>query len=56
MVEIYPETIVPVSVVGLVTKLAGLAGANRMGALVDVWPRLELLRCTIAVQKVGLYG
>lgn len=52
VVDIFPTTIVPASLVGLTTKLAGLVFANQMGGLVDIYPRLQLIRWTIAAQKV----
>lgn len=52
MIEIFRDTLVTASLVGLVTKLAGLLFSGYMGGLVDALPRLSLIRWTICAEKV----
>ena len=53
MVEAFGDTLIPVSLVGLVSTLAGLLGSGYVGGLVDSLPRLEFVRSVILLSKVG---
>ena len=50
----FPDTLVPVSLVGLCTKAVGLTFSGWVGGQVDVTPRLALVRRAIVCQKVSL--
>lgn len=52
VIEVFKDTLVPASLVGLMTKLAGLIFSGYMGGLVDHYPRLSLIRSIIAAEKV----
>lgn len=54
VIEVFKDTLVPASLVGLLTKLAGLVFSGYMGGLVDKYPRLPLIRTAIGVEKVCL--
>ena len=54
VVQIFPDTLVPVSLVGLCTKSVGLSFSGWVGGLVDVTPRLAFVRRAIVCQKVSL--
>lgn len=53
VIEVFKDTLVPASLVGLLTKLAGLIFSGYMGGLVDHYPRLPLIRSIIAAEKVS---
>jgi hypothetical protein len=53
VIEVFRDTLVPASLVGLATKLTGLILSGHMGGLVDRYPRLQLIRCVIAAEKVS---
>lgn len=53
VIEVFKDTLVPASLVGLLTKLAGLMFSGYMGGLVDKYPRLSLVRATIGAEKVS---
>ena len=52
VIEVFKDTLVPASLVGLLTKLAGLVLSGYMGGLVDHYSRLPLIRSVIAAEKV----
>lgn len=53
VIEVFKDTLVPASLVGLLTQLAGLVFSGYMGGLVDKYPRLPLVRATIGAEKVS---
>ena len=52
MIEVYKDTLVPASLVGLFSKFAGLLLSGYIGGLVDSTPRLRLVRVCISAEKV----
>lgn len=52
VIEVYRDTLVPASLVGLFSKLAGLLLSGYVGSLVDRTPRLRFVRIAIATEKV----
>lgn len=52
VIEIFRDTLVPASLVGLFTKLVGLIFSGSVGGLVDSLPRLPLIRWSICAEKV----
>lgn len=53
VVEIFKDTLAPASLVGLVSKLVGLACSGRIGGLIDRTPRIRFVRATIAIHEVS---
>lgn len=53
VIEVFPDTLVPASLVGLATKAAGLALSATVGGLVDTTARLPFVRWAIVCQKVS---
>lgn len=51
LIEVFTDSLVPASLVGFGTKLAGLALSGSVGGLVDRYPRLWFVRRAIAAQK-----
>lgn len=51
LIEVFTDSLVPASLVGFGTKLAGLVLSGSVGELVDRYPRLWLIRRAIAAQK-----
>lgn len=54
VIEVYGETLVPMSLVGLFKTLAGMAFAGWIGDLVDVTPRLKFMQFAIGAEKVSI--
>jgi len=54
VIQVFPDTLVPVSLVGLCTKAVGLTFSGWVGGQVDVTPRLAFVRRAIVGQKVSL--
>ena len=52
VIEVYRDTLVPASLVGLFSKLAGLLLSGYIGSLVDATPRLRFARLAIISEKV----
>lgn len=51
LIEVFTDSLVPASLVGFGTKLAGLALSGSIGGLVDQHPRLWFIRRAILAQK-----
>lgn len=51
LIEVFTDSLVPASLVGFGTKLAGLALSGSVGGLVDRYPRLWFVRRAIGAQK-----
>ncbi|KAK1925025.1 Ferroporti-1 [Papiliotrema laurentii] len=51
LIEVYRDTLVPASLVGLFSKCAGLLFSGYIGGLVDTTPRLQLVRLAISAEK-----
>lgn len=51
LIEVFTDSLVPASLVGFGTKLAGLVLSGSVGGLVDRYPRLWFVRRAIAAQK-----
>lgn len=56
VIEVFKDTLVPASLVGLFTKLTGLLLSGYVGGLVDRVRRLRLVRLAIGAEKVGSPG
>jgi hypothetical protein len=54
VIQVLPDTLVPVSLVGLCTKAVGLTFSGWVGGQVDITPRLAFIRRAIVCQKVRL--
>ena len=52
VIEVYRDTLVPASLVGLFSKLSGLLLSGYIGSLVDITPRLRFARLAIVSEKV----
>jgi iron-regulated transporter 1 len=52
VIEVYRDTLVPASLVGLFAKLTGLLLSGHIGGLVDSTPRLPFVRWALGVEKV----
>lgn len=52
VIEVYRDTLVPASLVGLFAKLTGLLLSGHIGGLVDSAPRLPFVRWALGVEKV----
>jgi len=52
VIEVYRDTLVPASLVGLFSKLAGLLLSGHIGGLVDSTPRLRFVRIAIGSEKI----
>lgn len=53
VIEIFEDTLAPASLVGLMSKLVGLACSGHVGGLIDRTPRLKFVRALIAIHKVS---
>ena len=53
MVEVYKDTLAPASLNSLVSMTSAILFAGAVGNLVDRTPRLKMVRCSVALQKVG---
>jgi len=59
VIEVYKDTLVPASLVGLFSKCTGLLLSGYIGGLVDRTPRLSFVRYAIGFEKVWtspIYG
>ena len=52
MIEVFKDTLVPASLVGLIAKSVGLMLSGYIGGLVDKTPRLAFVRWAIGSEKV----
>lgn len=52
VIEVYRDTLVPASLVGLFAKSTGLLLSGHIGGLVDSTPRLPFVRWALGVEKV----
>lgn len=52
LIEVYANTLVPASLVGLFSTLSGLVFSGWVGGLVDRMPRLKFIRFTIGGEKI----
>lgn len=52
VIEVYRDTLVPASLVGLFSKLAGLLLSGHIGGLVDSTHRLRFVRIAIGSEKI----
>ena len=52
VIEVYRDTLIPASLVGLFSKLAGLVFSGHIGGLVDSTPRLRFVRLAVGSEKI----
>ena len=52
VVEVYKDTLAPASLNSLVSMTSAILFAGAVGNLVDRTPRLKMVRCAVALQKV----
>lgn len=52
VIEVYADTLVPASLVGLFSTLSGFVFSGWVGGLVDRIPRLKFIRFTIGGEKI----
>lgn len=53
LIILFPSTLIPASLLGIVVTGVGLLGSGWVGGLIDEQGRLSFVRWTIGVQKVS---